>query len=191
MMVWLRQALVAVVLLTVLAGCTGGYALVGPGRTQIGDEFSVGPTMAWSQAQFGERHLWTINGVALEAIWFYAGIKDGEALIVNAGADEDVPRFDADMRPNEVMELILDSLGRTGTVNVAGSGLRPAEFGSMKGYRFKLSLQTQEGLMKRGMAIGTIREQKLQLIVYLAADMYYYDRYLNEAERIFASVEVI
>lgn len=190
-MVQLRQRLLAVALLTLLAGCTGGFALVGPGRTQIGNEFSVGPNRAWSQAQYGERHLWTINGVALEAIWFYAGIEDGEALIVDVGADEDVPRFDADMRPNEVMELILDSLGRTGAVNVAGTGLRPAEFGSMTGYRFELTLQTQEGLMKRGMAIGTIREQKLQLIVYLAADMYYYDTYLDEAERIFSSVEMI
>ena len=45
--------------------------------------------------------------------------------IVDVGAEEDVPRFDAGMRPNEVMELILDSLGRTGAVNVAGTGLRP------------------------------------------------------------------
>ena len=190
-MVQLRQRLVAVVLLTFLAGCTGGYALVGPGRTQIGDEFSVGPNMAWSHARDGERHLWTINGLELDAIWFYAGIKDGEALIVDVGADEDVPRFDAGMRPNEVMELILDSLGRTGAIHVEGTGLRPAKFGTMKGYRFELTLQTHEGLIKRGMAIGTIREQKLQLIVYLAADMYYYDKYLDEAERIFASVEMI
>ena len=190
-MVQLRQCLLAVLLLAVLAGCTGGYTLVGPGRTQIGDEFSVGPQMAWSQAQFGERHLWTINGPGLEAIWFYAGIADGEALIADVGSEEDAPRFDADMRPNEVMELTLDSLGRAGAVKVEGTGLRPAQFGSMKGFRVELTLQTAQGLMKRGIAMGTIDEGKLQLIVYLAADMYYYDTYLNEAERILASVEMI
>jgi len=187
----LRQGLFAALVLSVLAGCQGSYSLVGPGRTEVGDEFSVAPSMAWSQASFGERHLWTINGASLESIWFYAGIADGEALIVGTDDDEDVPRFDADMRPNEVMELILDSLGRAGAVKVEGTGLRPAEFGGTKGYRFELSLQTAEGLMKRGMAIGTVREQKLQFVVYMAADMYYYDTYREEAERIFASLQLI
>ena len=36
-MVQVKQRLLAVVLLISLAGCTSGYDLVGPGRTQIGD----------------------------------------------------------------------------------------------------------------------------------------------------------
>jgi len=187
---WRR--LLAVLLVVALAGCVaGGYTLVEPGRTQIDDEFSVSSNMAWSQRTFGERHVWTINGAGLEAIWFYAGIEDGDALIAQIDEDEDAPRFDADMRPNEVMELVVDSIGLIGAVNVEGTGLRPVEFGSVKGYRFELTLQTVEGLIKRGLAVGTIREDKLQLIVYLAADLHYYGKYLEEVERIFASVEMI
>lgn len=185
------QRLLAILLSTALAGCAGGYTLVEPGRVQIDDEFSVASKVAWSQLVFGERHLWTINGAGLEAIWFYAGLKDGDSLIANVDQDKDAPRFDSDMRPNEVMELVVDSFGRAGAVNVEATGLRPARFGSMDGYRFELTLQTAEGLIKRGLAIGTIEEEKLQLIVYLAAGMYYYDRYLDEVESIFASVEMI
>lgn len=190
---WRRLlAVPLVVALAALAGCVaGGYTLIEPGRTQIDDEFSVSSNMAWSQQAFGERHVWTINGAGLEAVWFYAGLEDGDALIAQIDEDEDAPRFDADMRPNEVMELVVDSLGLIGAVNVEGKGLRPAEFGSVKGYRFELTLQTAEGLIKRGLAVGTIQEDKLQLIVYLAADLYYYDKYLDEVERIFASVEMI
>jgi hypothetical protein len=181
----------AILLLTALAGCVGGYTLVEPGRTQIDEEFSVASNMAWSQLTFGERHVWTINGEGLEAIWFYAGINDGDALITNVAEDENAPRFDSDMRPNEIMELVVDSIGLIGAVNVEGKGLRPAQFGSVKGYRFELTFQTAEGLIKRGLAVGTIQEGELQLIVYLAADLYYYDKYLDEVENIFASVEMI
>jgi len=190
-MAQLHHRLFVILLLAGLVGCVGGYTLIEPGRTQIDEEFTVGSNIAWSQFAFGERHLWTVNGAGLEAVWFYAGIEDGKALITNVDEDEDAPRFNADMRPNEVMELVVDSIGLTGAVNVDATGLRPAQFGSMKGYRFELTLQTAEGLIKRGLAIGTIEEEKLQLIVYLAADMYYYDQYVDEAERIFASVEMI
>lgn len=104
------------------------------------------------------------------------------------------PRFDADMRPSEVMELVVDSLSRAGAVEVEASGLRAAAFGATSGYRFELTLQITEGLIKRGLAIGaigTIDDAELQLIVYLAAGLYYYDKYRDEAESIFASVEMI
>jgi hypothetical protein len=185
------RPILSALLLTALAGCAGGYSLVGPGRTPIAEEFSVNSNMAWSQLVFGERHLWTIDGAGLEAIWFYAGIDDGDALIESVGEEDDAPRFDSDMRPNEVMELVVDSLGLTGAVKVEATGLRPAEFGSVKGYRFELTFQTAEGLIKRGLAVGTVQEEKLQLIVYMAAELHYYDKYLDEAERIFASVEMI
>ena len=186
-----RSRLVAGLLLAAVAGCVGGYTLVEPGRTQFDDEFSVSSKLAWSQLAFGERHVWTINGTGLEAVWFYAGIEDGEALITNVDQDEDAPRFDSDMRPNEVMELVVDSLGLIGSVKVEGTGLRPAAFGSATGFRFELTLQTQEGLIKRGLAAGAVQDGKLQLIVYLAADLYYYDKYRNEVEGIVASVEMI
>jgi hypothetical protein len=181
----------AAAIMAAVAGCTGAYSLVAPGRVAIDDEFSVKSTIAWSELTYGERHLWTVDGAGLDAIWFYAGIADGEALIANVDQDEDAPRFDADMRPSEVMELVVDSLSRAGAVNVEASGLRPAAFGAMSGYRFELTLQTAEGLIKRGLAIGTIDDAKLQLIVYLAAGLYYYDKYRDEAESIFASVEMI
>jgi hypothetical protein len=185
--------ILAGLLLVAAAGCelAGGYSLVEPGRHQFDDEFSVSSKLAWSQLAFGERHVWTIDGAGLEAVWFYAGIEDGDALITNVDQDEDAPRFDSDMRPNEVMELVVDSLGLIGSVNVEGTGLRPAEFGSVKGFRFELTLQTQEGLIKRGLAVGAMQDGKLQLIVYLAADLYYYDKYLDEVENILASVEMI
>lgn len=181
----------AIPLLAALAGCVGGYTLIEPGRTQIDDEFSVNSNMQWSQLALGERHVWTINGAGLEAIWFYAGINDGDALIANLDEEEDAPRFDSDMRPNEVMELVVDSLGMAGAVKVEGTGLRPADFGSATGYRFELTFQTAEGLIKRGLAVGTVQEEKLQLIVYMAADLYYYDKYVDEVENIFSSVEMI
>ena len=191
MALWWRQ-LCAIMLLSFLAGCTvAGYGLVEPGRTQIENEFAVSPNLAWSQLAYGERQIWTINGAGLEAIWFYAGLEDGEALIRDVREDDDAPRFRSAMRPNEVMELAVDSLGLNGAVNVEGRGLRPAAFGSLKGYRFELTYQTAQGLMMRGLAMGTVQDGKLQLIVYLAADLYYYDRYLDEVERIFASVEMI
>ncbi len=186
-----RQQLSAILLLAAFTGCVGGgYTLVEPGRIQFDDEFSVSSKLAWSQLALGERRVWTINGAGLEAVWFYVGIEDGDALITDVREDDDAPRFDSDMRPNEVMELVVDSLGLVGSVKVEGTGLRPAAFGSATGFRFELNLQTQEGLIKRGLAAGAVQEGKLQLIVYLAADLYYYDKYRDEVENIVASVEL-
>jgi hypothetical protein len=175
--------------LSVLAACTQ-YSLVDAQRVKIGNAYSVDPQIAWSKLQVGDFEIWTVDGANLEALQFHSGIETGDTLYERAD-DEDLPVFDADMKPNEVMEFVVDSLARQGANDIKTSGLRPTEFGQVRGYRFQFAFQTNDGLQMRGLATGTVMEDELHLILYMGASTYYFEKYLDQVERIFASIQTI
>ncbi len=175
--------------LNVLAACTQ-YSLVEAKRVKIGDAYSVDPQIAWSKLQVGDFEIWTVDGANLESLQFHSGIEPGDTLYDRAD-DEDLPVFDTDMKPNQVMEFVVDSLARQGANDIQTSGLRPADFGQLRGYRFEFTFQTNDGLQMRGLALGTVIEDELHLMLYMGASTYYFEKYLDRVERIFASIETV
>lgn len=183
-MLRIATALAAAVL---LAACTQ-YSLVERGRVEIGETYSVESQIAWSKRSAGKRQIWTVDGPALQALWFYTGIKEGEPLLADRRG-EDVPVFRANMKANDVAQLVADSLSRGGAAYVETSGLRPAAFGSRPGYRFEITYLTKSGLRMRGFALGAVIDGKLYLVLYYGAGIHYFDEYRDEVERIFESIE--
>ena len=183
----MRKLWPVLLVLSVLAACTQ-YSLVERERVKIGKAYSVDPQIAWSKLQVGDFEIWTVDGANLESLQFHTGIEPGDTLYQRI-ADEDLPVFDADMKPNEVMEFVIDSLARQGANDIQTSGLRPAEFGQLRGYRFDFDFETNDGLQMRGLALGTVVEDKLHLVLYMGASIYYFDKYRDQVERIFASID--
>jgi len=185
----MRRHGATVVLLALLAGCaTSGD--VKPHRIEIGGAYSIDPQIKWSRFRQRTIEIWSIDGPALEALYFVKGVGNGEPLVVNAKEPKKWPVFSQRMTPNEIMELLVDTLANSGYAQLQAQELRPEKFGRLSGFRFELTFLFPDGLEGQGLAIGAIIKQRLQLIVYLGTREYYYSKHIGDVEKIIQSIEV-
>ncbi len=188
----MRPIVLFACLALILTGCAP-FNIVEPKPREIGGAYKVQPTVAWnaySKQQFGlidER--WTIDGIGLGDMRFWHDVKGGETLFESRTLE--YPKFEADMRPTEVAELYAGSLSKAGVVDFETQNLRPAKFGNVEGFRFEFTYLVDTGLKQRGTALAAIVDGKLQLIVYSAPELHYYEKNLEEAEKVLASVQVL
>ncbi len=183
------RKLLAPLLLLALAACSQ-YSAVEAKRVVIGGAYSVDPQRVWSKSTEGKTEIWTVHGPLLQAVVFFKNIEDGDTLYEPRNSDEDLPEFDSGMRANEVMEFVVDSMTRRGSQNVEATNLRPAKFGSQKGFRSDLNYQNDDGLFMQAIVCGAVMGGKLQLILYKGAKSYYFPRYQQEVEAILRSIQI-
>lgn len=184
----MHRAALFLMLLILLAAC-GRFTLVEPGRRSIADFYTIESQIEWSRISDSEAELWTVNGPALDAIRFFGALHDGDIMFEAVG-DEKLPSYRPDMKPNDVMELVVDSVAREGANEVEGAALQPFKFGDRDGFRFEMTLLSPEGLEMRGIVVGLQTESDLYLILYTGTAMYYFPKYKPAVEAIIASIEI-
>lgn len=185
----LRPLAVLVGLSLLLSACAQ-ITLVEPKRHKIGDAFSVEAQIAWNRIPADKTEVWTVDGTRLQAVRFYKGIKDQEALF-KVEKDVKLPVFRADMTANEVMELVVDTFSRAGASQVEARGLRPADFGEAPGFRFEFSFLDPDGLETEAMASGAVIDERLYMILYTGSRAHYFPKYKDNVEKLLDSVETI
>jgi len=176
----------------VLAGCATYETVKTGARAQVGADVSVDPQISWAKVLIANTSgtLWTIDGVGLNELYFFTDIKQGKPLITVTGEKSKETRlYAANMLPNDVMDMLVSTVGKLGYVNVRATALAPAKFGAVKGFRFNLDFATRSGLEMRGMAIAAQRGNRLDLILFSAPAEYYFGRYAPTVEKIFSSVQ--
>lgn len=176
--------------LALLLSACAQISLVEPKRQKIGEAFSVEAQIAWSRIPAERIEIWTVDGLRLQAVRFFKGVKDRETLF-KAGEDAKLPVFRAEMTANEVMELVVDTLSRAGASQVAARGLRPADFGDAPGFRFEFGFVDANGLDGEGIAGGAVIEARLYLILYTGSRAHYFPKYKDDVDRLLDSVETI
>ena len=186
-----RTPLALIVAAVALAGCVG-YALVKPERVSIvGDYFTVETPIAWSKIASGKTESWTVDGGSLEELVFIAGVDDGDTLFRVAEAEKArTPTFKKGMTTLDAREFIESSMAARGWQSLAIRDFRVAPFGSLPGFRAELDYATRGGLEKTGFMLGAIHKDRLHLIVYTGARLYFFDKYRNDAEKVAASVVI-
>lgn len=190
---------VLVVVLVALAGCVN-YALVPPARTTVTGSYSVAPTLTWNKATLHGDERWTIDGNSLQELIFISA-TDGKRILssplggptltdpVIRPSNDKLPPYQATMTPIDIKELVEASITQLGAVNLQTSNFRPAKFGNASGFRFDLAFAQKNGLLEKGFAVGAQVGDRLNLIIFTAASVYYYDRDFPEAQRIVDSIE--
>jgi hypothetical protein len=93
------------------------------------------------------------------------------------------------MLPDDVAELLCANLSRLEFQRIETANLRPVPFGAAAGFRFDLAFSTKDGLLMKGTAIAAQRGGKLDLILFIAPDEYYYGHYSEVVDRIFSSIQ--
>lgn len=209
----MRRAILSAVFISLL-GCNH-YYLANPGKHNIGDLYRVKTDIAWNRANEKGVEVWTVDGPMLQEIRFISDLSDGLPLIQTVPEQNiKLPRFRSHMTPTEVQELFVGTAKllnavmeaehlvkgqvpyfalRSAGINASSiqtANLRPADFGTLPGFRFEVSFLSKEGLESDGLVVGTIHKKKLYLIIYTGTNEYYYPRYKDEVELIIASIEI-
>ncbi len=189
-----KLAIPAIMALIMLSGCAG-VDLVQAGKpADLGDGVSVTPSTGWAKIHgsfAGSNSILTIDGIGLDEVRYYMGVKAGQPIYEIAGVPKSqLGVYDAKMLPNDVMELLVANLVKEGAQDVHASALRPAKFGNVDGFLFDLVFNTGEGLNMRGEALAGQRDGKLDLLLYTAPDEFYFAHRRPDVEQLFSTVHV-
>jgi len=129
----------------------------------------------------GPAQYWTMEGLPIDQLLIYSGVKDGKAIHpVSRGSKPVV--FRSGMRPDEVISLFERMLTRDGsTFQLTKS--EPAAFGGVKGFHFEFKLVRKiDSLELAGLGYGSVSDGELFSIIYMAPRMTFFGRHQTRVE---------
>ena len=154
-------------------------------------------TIDSSWNQFNPAHptpstLWTIDGITVDSLRFYAGLKDGEVIEPNTVHAKDARplMFKSSMHPDEIVALYQGLYSRDGSAFMLDK-LEPAEFVGAKGFRFQYTVVRKlDDVKLSGIAWVAVREGQLYAMTYTAPRLAFFPRYAPRVEQIAKSARL-
>ena len=189
----MRIVAIALLLLT-LAGCVA-IAKVETGEITIGERLLVTIDSAWNRINapnMGPAQIWTMEGLPVDELRFYSGIKNGEAIHPRGagGSQQKVFAFRSSMQPDEIAALFEGMLTRDGS-RFKLVKLEPALFGGIKGFRFGYALTRRiDSVQLSGIGYGAVSKGELFAIVYMAPQLAFFARHVGRVEQLSRSARV-
>jgi hypothetical protein len=181
------------IILLIIIGCAGPrYTLVEPKRVEIAGAYSVEPQIAWNARPLNrkESFYWTVNGYNLDRLMFFNNIKDGEKLFPSFAGSRMTSPYRKGMKPLEIAELLADTTRVMGWENLQILDMRLHNFGPYEGFRIEMRMLGNK-LSYKNLTSGAVIDGELFLIDYLAVEMKYYPKYLEQVKKLLDSIEKI
>lgn len=188
----------AAALAIVAAPASAGYKLMPTGTRQpVGKlGLSVVPPDDWNRlgSKIGRNaESWTLDGLSLNDLSFYAGIEDGRALFREVDKkNRPLPKFSSKMLLPDIVQMFEGSYRIAASTSLFSIGsVEPAVFAGHQGVRFTYSFVQQDEEVKRnGEATGAVIDGRLYLITYEAPAIYYFDRDIARYRRLVETAKV-
>jgi len=181
-----------------LSGCVS-FTVMDPGDFSSSG-FVVTTDISWNQAPAEATRLsrpdsrtWTQDGFLLDRLLIIPAVPGGEPIFRQTSSSQALPLFEATMLPNEIQELIESSIVKLfgeGGAAVETRGLRPQSYGADKGIMLDVEVSLSDGPDYRGLTGALVVDEKLYLILYLAAEPYYFEKHVERATRVIKSARV-
>jgi hypothetical protein len=184
----------AVLLAATLAGCAA-VSKVDKGEALIRSRLTVQVTEPWNQFERGladNTPTWTHEGITVDTLQFYVGVKDGELLAPTPTGRKGIEplTFRAAMQPADVMTLLQSLLTRDGS-SFSLDRLEATEFVGARGFRIEYSMVRKlDEVRLRGVAFGAVRSGELFLINYSAPRLAFYPKHAAGVEALARSAKV-
>ncbi len=174
----------AMALALIASPATAGYKLMPTGTVQpVGKlGLKVTPPNNWNRlgSRIGRNaESWTLDGMSLNELTFYAGIEEGRALFREVDKkNRPLPKFSGKMLPTDLVQMFEGSYRIAAGTSLFEIGkVEPAMFAGHQGVRFTYSfVQQGEEVRRHGEATGAIVGGKLYLISFEAPVIHYFDR---------------
>jgi hypothetical protein len=173
-----------------LAGCAGPAVVkVGQGEAIVGERVVVPSDAAWNQlrgATSGTQSaaVWTAEGLAIDQLNFYVGVKDGEALAQSAGKEQRPLNFKASMQGHEIAALFEALHTRDGSTFRLDK-LEPTVFLGQPGWRMQFTLVRKfDDVKLSGSVWATVRDNQLFAMTFSAPALAFYPRLAPKVEQV-------
>ena len=177
-----------------LAGCVS-VAKVETGNRNVGERLQLSLTGAWNHVSapgLGPAQTWTMEGLPVDQLLVYSGLRDGEAIHGTSPGmtDKKTFSFRSAMEPHEITALFEGMLTRDGSTYKL-TKLEPATFGGHKGFRFEYALTRKlDNVQLSGVGYGTVSRGELFALVYMAPRLTFFSRHAPVVEQIARSAHV-
>ena len=171
------------------AACANVSLVPADKPASVGNGLSVMPQRQWNQIK-ADHVVWTAEGTNVDQILFLTGIKSGKPLMELPGVrDERIGLFDSKMLPNDIQDLVVGTLTKTGYHTVKPGNLTPCPFGSGQGFCFDLDFSTAQGLQMKGVTMVRKQGDTLDVFLFEAPSEYYFGALSPTVSKIFASAQ--
>jgi hypothetical protein len=174
-----------VLLALVLTGCASVNKMQ-TGQQNIGDRLVVTLEGAWNHVNtpaMGPGQVWTMEGLPVDQLRVYAGVKDGEPIASAAGKDQAI-NFRSSMQPEDIVTMFESMLTRGGSTFKLDK-LEPWTFGGEKGFRFEFTFTRKvDGVINSGVGYGTVSKGELFTLLYAAPRLGFFPRHKDNVEQI-------
>jgi hypothetical protein len=181
-------------LMLLIAGCAQ-MSQVASGEVVVGNRMAVNLDTPWNQFEqvMGDGvPTWTQQGVTVDALKFYVGLKDGALIAATPSEPKGtVPlSFKSTMQATEVVALFEQLYSRGGSTFTL-ERLVPQTFVDVPGFRFEFSsIRKSDDVRLRGMGWGAVRNGELFAITYTAPRLAFYPAGLPSATAIASSARL-
>ena len=185
--------LAAVLLLAVLTGCAT-VAKVDSGERTVGDRLVLTLEGAWNQISapgLGPAQTWTMEGLPVDQLLVYSGLKNGQAIHAEGGgAARKSFTFRSGMQADEIVALFEGMLTRDGS-SFRLAKLEPVAFAGGRGFRFEYSLTRKiDNVQLSGVGFGVVDKGELFALVYAAPRLSFFARHQGRVEQIARSARM-
>jgi hypothetical protein len=187
----MHRLLLALTLALLIGGCAQ-VTKIGPGEAIVGERIGVPVDSGWNQfgGQFSGSNstaLWTTEGVAIDQLNFYVGIKEGGVIAANPGKDQRPLAFKASMQPHEVVALFEAFYTRDGS-SFKLDKLEATEFLGQRGWRVQYTVVRKfDDVKLSGSAWGAVRGGELFAMTFTAPAVGFYSRQIGRIEKVAAA----
>jgi len=182
-----------VLVLCCVTACTPARRMeaVAPGDTAVGDRLVLTMVGPWNKVSSqGPARIWTMDGLPVDQLLVYAGVKDGQPInVVPRGSQAQPVNFRSAMQPDEIVAMFDGMLSRNGAFKLVK--LEPAIFGGSKGLRFEYSLaRKSDNVQLSGVGFAAVNEGELFAVIYLAPRLGFFARHQAEVEALARSAKI-
>ncbi len=178
----------------VLAGCAQ-ISQVASGDVTLRDRLVVTVDKPWNQFDRGTGDnvpTWTQDGVTVDTLRFYVGLKDGELLAPTPPKPEGQKplAFKANMQTAEIVALFEAMYSRGGSTFKLDK-VGPHSFVGAQGFRFDFSsIRKADDVRLTGVGWGAVRNGELFVVTYTAPRLAFFPQHIKSAENIARSARV-
>jgi hypothetical protein len=147
----------------------------------------------WSARPSQKGELWTIDGLSLNELSFFAAVSSGEPIYRERNKkDQPLPKFKSDMLPTDLVELFEASnriVLQTPLFTI--DNVEPTKLSGKDAVRFSYHY-TVEGdqLTRKGEGVAANIGGKLYLVNFVAPEIHYYDRDIASFRDMVAKIKI-
>lgn len=185
--------LTLLLVLLALSGCVS-IDKVEKGDRSVGDRLSVKIEGAWNHINapgMGPAQHWTMEGLLVDQLLLFSGIKDGQAVHApQPGTEKKTFSFRSSMQPDEIVAMFEGVMTRDGS-RFSLVKMEPVTFGGRKGFRFDYTLtRKRDSVLLNGFGYGAVSKGELFAILYQAPRLHFYPMYSARADQISRSATI-